>query len=185
LESGLYQLRLNVAAPDDPQVAVTLPIGDFQVTGWSRVFDPPEPAVEVGANFGDQATLVGVDAGASQLSAGETLTARLHWRAESEFDQNYTAFVHLIGPDGLLYGQVDQVPGAGAYPTTGWLPGEYLTDEYAIPIAENAPAGPYQIEVGLYDPDTGRRLPVTPPDCQTETCQKSDDKVLLPGLTVQ
>ncbi len=82
------------------------------------------------------------------LKSGDTLTAQLYWRAETEFDQNYTAFIHLIGPDGSLYGQVDQSPGAGAFPTTGWLPGEYITDAYTIPIDAKAPPGDYQIEIG-------------------------------------
>jgi hypothetical protein len=128
---------------------------------------------------------VGLDAAANEVSAGDSLQARLHWRVEAEFDQNYTAFIHLIGPDGALYGQVDQTPGAGAFPTTGWLPGEYIADEYNIPLAAEAPPGEYQLEIGLYNPDTGQRLSVTPPDCTTADCEQSENKVLLPGLTVK
>ena len=35
-----------------------------------------------------------------------------------------------------------------------------IVDEYAIPVAADAPPGTYRIEVGLYDPLTGQRLPV-------------------------
>lgn len=186
LEPGLYKLRLVLTDLDTPNAGpLVFPVGDFQVEGWSRVFEPPQPRLEVGADFGGQATLVGLDAAAAQLAAGDTLAVRLYWLAGAEFDQDYTAFVHLIGPDGRLYGQVDQTPGGGAFPTTGWLPGEYITDEYAIPLSAGAPAGPYHLEIGLYNPVTGRRLPVTPPDCRAENCRYSDDKVLLPGLTVQ
>jgi hypothetical protein len=186
LEPGLYELQLHLTAPETSGVKpLTLPIGEFQVEGWSRVFDPPQPQIEVGADFAGQATLVGLDAGAAQVSAGDTLAARLYWRVEAEFDQNYTAFIHLIGPDGVLYGQVDQIPGAGAFPTTGWLPGEYISDEYAVPVARDAPPGAYRIEIGMYDPDTGQRLPVTSPDCRSDACAQTDDKVLLPGLMVK
>src|SRR6185503_6464442 len=169
-----------------------LPIGQFQIEGWPRVFEAPQPQLVVDADFNRQATLVGLDIDSPKskipnghdvqnLKSGDTLTARLYWRAEAEFDQNYTAFVHLIGPDGLLYGQVDQFPGAGEFPTTGWLPGEYITDAYTVPSAANAPPGDYHLEIGLYNPDTGQRLPVTGPACQPGPC----DKVLVPGLTVQ
>ena len=186
LEPGLYKLRLQLESTNSPgEDPFILPIGDFQVEGWPRMFEPPHPQIELGANFADQATLVGLDAGTTQASPGDTLNVRLYWRAGAEFAESYTAFIHLIGPDGLLYGQVDQVPGAGAFPTTGWLPDEYITDEYAIPLAENAPSGAYQIEIGMYNASTGQRLSVTPPDCQATACAQSDDKVLLPGLTVK
>jgi hypothetical protein len=181
-EPGTYKLRLRLTPVDEPETEVmTLPIGDFEVEGWTRNFDAPQPQVEVGTNFNSQTILVGLDASTNQVSAGDTLNVRLYWQVESEFDQDYTAFIHLIGPDGLLHGQVDQTPGAGAYPTTGWLPGEFITDDYAIPIPQDAPAGAYQIEIGMYDPNTGQRLSV----CQSDSCDQVDDKVLLPSLTVQ
>jgi len=191
LEPGLYKLCLRLTAADKPETEVeVLPIGDFQVEGWPRIFDPPQPQIEIGANFNGHATLIGLDitnpkSKIENLKSGDTLTIRLYWRAESEFDQNYTAFIHLIGPDGLLYGQVDQSPGAGAFPTTGWLPGEYIADAYTIPIDAKAPPGDYQIEIGLYNPNTGQRLPVINLDCQSDPCGPNDDKVLLPGLIVK
>jgi len=35
-----------------------------------------------------------------------------------------------------------------------------VADEYAIPVAPDAPPGTYVIEVGMYDAATGARLPV-------------------------
>jgi 4-amino-4-deoxy-L-arabinose transferase-like glycosyltransferase len=184
-EPGLYRLRLRLTAAGTDAEPLVLPIGDFQVEGWPRVFESPQPQFELEADFAGQATLVGLDAEAAQVAPGESLTARLYWRAEAEFDREYTAFIHLIGPDGLLYGQVDQIPGGGAYPTTGWLPGEYIADAYTVPVAPGAPPGDYVIEIGMYDPQTGQRLSVSGPHCQTEACLETDDKVLLPGLKVQ
>jgi hypothetical protein len=181
-EPGTYKLGLRLTPVDRPKTeVVSLPIGDFEVEGWTRNFDVPQPQVEVGANFNGQTILVGLDASTNQVSPGDTLNVRLYWWVEFEFNQDYAAFIHLIGPDGLLHGQVDQTPGAGAYPTTGWLPDEYITDDYAIPIPQDAPAGDYQIEIGMYDPNTGQRLSV----CQSDSCDQVDDKVLLPGLIVQ
>jgi hypothetical protein len=177
-EPGLYQLSLRLTtANKSGQEVLTLPIGNFQVEGWLRNFDAPQPQIELGANYGGLVTLVGLDADTDTLSPGNTLTVRLYWRAEAEVEQNYTTFVQLIGPDGLLYGQVDQTPGAGEFPISGWLPGEYLTDPYAVSLAADAPSGDYQIVIGLYDPNTGERLPVSGLKCQSDAC-------FIPSLTV-
>ena len=178
-EPGLYKLRLRLTATNDlDKELLTLPLGDFQVEGWPRNFDAPQPNQAIEANYGGLVTLVGLDADTDTLSPGETLSTRLYWRAENEFDQDYTVFVQLIGPDGLLHGQVDQTPGAGEFPTTGWLPGEYISDAYSVPLAVDAPLGDYQLAIGLYNPETGQRLAVNSPDCQPDVC-------LLPGLTVK
>ncbi len=176
---GLYKLSLRLSEVDKPEAEVlSLPIGDFEVQGWQRNFDAPQPQITLDAAYGGLATLVGLDAASAMLSPGETLKAQLYWRVDDEFEQDYTVFVQLIGPDGVLWGQVDQTPGVGLFPTTGWLPGEYITDVYAITLAEDAPLGEYQIAIGLYDPSSGQRLPVTSPDCQPDVC-------LLPGLRVE
>ncbi|HRV91472.1 MAG TPA: hypothetical protein P5526_04870 [Anaerolineae bacterium] len=175
-EPGIHKLSLSLSGPAGE--IIRLPIGDFQVEGWPRNFDPPQPQVEIKANYGDQAELIGLDAATNTLSPGDTLSARLYWQAESEFAEDYKVFVQLIGPDGLLHGQVDQIPGGGQFPTTGWLPGEYITDDYAVALASDAPPGDYQIAIGLYNSNTGQRLPVESPTCQSDAC-------LLPGLTVQ
>lgn len=178
-ESGLYKLRLRLTQAGQPErEVVTLPIGDFHIQGWTRNFDSPQPQAKIGADYGGLATLVGLDVASTTLAPGDTLNLRLYWRADGEFAKNHAAFVQLIGPDGRLHGQVDQTPGAGQYPTTGWLPGEYIADDYAIPLAADAPPGDYQIAVGLYDPASGQRLPVNSSGCQPDVC-------LLPGLTVK
>jgi hypothetical protein len=48
----------------------------------------------------------------------------------------------------------------GFYPTTGWEAGEIVRDQYDILISPDAPAGEYQIEVGMYLAEMGERLPV-------------------------
>jgi hypothetical protein len=47
-------------------------------------------------------------------------------------------------------------------PTTGWVKDEVITDEYLIPMDEDLPPWQYTILVGMYDPMTDKRLPITP-----------------------
>lgn len=104
--------------------------------------------------------------GPTSLSPGDVLALSLYWRAEGPTQQPLTVFTHLLGPDGQLYGQWDNPPVRGTYPTTDWLPGEEVVDQYEIPVNPAAPPGEYRVMVGLYDPSTGIRLPVLASDGQ-------------------
>ena len=57
-------------------------------------------------------------------------------------------------------GQWDSVPSGGLLPTTNWLQGEVIADEYEVPIKAGAPPGEYTIEIGMYEASTGERLEV-------------------------
>jgi hypothetical protein len=92
------------------------------------------------------------------VAPGGTLDLTLHWQALASADRAYTVFVHLLDEAGNVKGYGDSEPGSGAYPTTGWLPGEYLADLHTVTIAPDALPGAYRIAVGLYDPATGERL---------------------------
>jgi hypothetical protein len=94
--------------------------------------------------------------------SGAMISETLRWRALTPPSGDYTVFVHLIGPDGKLWGQVDSPPLGGSFPTGGWTAGEELVDRYNLPVAAEAPSGQYQVQVGLYRPTTGQRLVVGP-----------------------
>ncbi|HEX7593171.1 MAG TPA: glycosyltransferase family 39 protein [Anaerolineae bacterium] len=116
--------------------------------------------------FGDAIHLVGYDLPVTNYRAGDSVPITLYWRADRAIDKSYTAFVHIVGTqfnpvtNNPLWGQIDRVPRDGAYPTTAWLPNEIVPDAYRVPIDPRAPTGTYNIEIGLYDPATGVRLPV-------------------------
>jgi len=69
-----------------------------------------------------------------------------------------------LDADGVLRAQRDQPPGNGAFPTTGWLAGEVLTDTYRIASPVDLQPGRYALMLSMYDPVTGARLPVTAVD---------------------
>ena len=70
--------------------------------------------------------------------------------------------MHLVDGNDQIISQQDQIPGGGQFPTTSWLPDEYLTDTYNLFIPPDAPAGDkaYQLKIGLYDANDFSRLPV-------------------------
>jgi hypothetical protein len=102
--------------------------------------------------------LVGHDV--NDVNTENELPVTLCWQAMSKMSSSHVTFVHLLDSSWSLVSQVDEIPGHGAYPTTGWLPGEYLCFDYNLPIPENLAQGQYAIEVGVYDSQSLERLPL-------------------------
>jgi hypothetical protein len=111
---------------------------------------------------------------------GEAVKVDLTWRGLKTWPDNYTAFVHLIGPDGKVHGQVDQWPVQGTLPTSNWTAGQVVNDPYAITLPPDAPRGKYQVEVGWYLLSTLRRLNVL-----DGAGRPSDDHVIIGEFEVQ
>jgi len=79
---------------------------------------------------------------------GDAVKVDLTWRGLKTWPDNYTAFVHLLGPDGKVHGQVDQWPVEGTLPTSSWAAGQVVDDPYTVTLPPDAPRGTYQVEVG-------------------------------------
>jgi len=114
------------------------------------------------------------------LKAGDTLSLTLYWKALAEMDTLYTVFVHILDAENKIRGQRDSLPGNGALPTTGWLPGEIIVDQYEVPIQPDVPPGQHVIEIGMYQAETGQRLSVI-----NQEGRRVDDGVLLERVTIQ
>jgi len=112
------------------------------------------------ATLGEEIELLGYDLSAEEIAPGEVLTLTLHWRALGRIEKSYKVFTHLLDEEGRIQAQRDQVPGQGTRPTNTWLPGVVISDLYHIETTPSLPAGLYRLEVGMYDPASGRRLPV-------------------------
>lgn len=157
--SGTYRLRVSLANGDG--TAGPIDLGPVEVSGRERIFTQPAVPHTMEARLGPSIVLLGYDLGTGEVAAGGPLRLRLYWKAESDVADDYTVFAHLLGADGKIYGQRDQAPGGGRAATSGWVMGEYIIDEYEIPIEVGTPPGSYELEVGMYDPATFVRLPVT------------------------
>jgi hypothetical protein len=116
---------------------------------------------------------------ADHIVAGDTLHLTLYWRALAVMETSYKVFTHLLGDDGRLWGQKDDFPGQGTLLTTGWAEGEIIVDEYEIVIDPTAPAGDYQLAIGMYDPASGARLPIV-----DEKGEIQGDRILLKKIAV-
>ena len=117
------------------------------------------PASKVDADFGGQIVLLGYDLPSREVAPGQELRLTLHWQAIGEIARDYTVFVQLVGPQGLV-AQYDGQPQNGSYPTSFWDKGEIVVDPVAVPVRKDVAPGEYQLIAGLYELASGQRLAV-------------------------
>ncbi len=156
----------------DPQGLVEGTLNAAAYRAWDRWFGAvrlvlylaPRPAAALtpaGARFGEGIRLAGFSLGdRSEYGPGDVVPLRLVWVAEGRVQQPYKVFAHLVDGDDFIWGQRDSEPVGGSRPFTTFGPGQPVTDTLGIPVLPGTPPGVYRIKVGLYDPATGRRLPV-------------------------
>jgi hypothetical protein len=145
------------------QASTGQPLGELVTIDTLQVGELPEPSEVLAspANFGDSLSLRGVTLEPNgNVAPGATLTARLFWQARDWPATDYTAFVHLVGPDGVLVDQTDKPPLQGFLPTSTWYPGQRVVDEFTVTLPDDAAPGVYTLYTGFYDPATMTRLPV-------------------------
>jgi hypothetical protein len=117
------------------------------------------PAITRLADFEGGASLLGYDAGETQMRAGSTLSLTLIWQARTVVDRDYTVFVHLVGASASPVAQSDRQPLDGRYPTSIWNPGEVVVDVHTLAIPRDLRPGTYRLLVGLYHQPTNARAP--------------------------
>jgi hypothetical protein len=167
---GIYQIEIGMYDPN--KMAHLEPVdgedglllGPVEVVRNSGAV-PPSPPYGGEANLGDRVRLLGY-ALEGQPEPGQTLHLTLFWEALSPMTEDHAVFVHLLGQDGVLWGQRDSQPVTGFYPTSLWTKGEFVRDQYHLTVSEEAPPGAYTLKVGMYTPETGERLPVMGSDGQ-------------------
>jgi len=140
-----------------------------------RSFQAPKVPSKLRVTLGRSVLLLGYNLTPSTLRPGDRLSLTLYWEALGEVEKDYTVFVHLLDGGERIWGQRDSFPLGGLRPTTTWMEGEYLIDEYRFSVQPDAPPGEYLIEVGMYDASNGERLPIYEMDGE----RLPGDRVLL------
>ena len=148
--SGGAELRL----PDGRVLAA------LTVESQPFIAAPPTFETPLNAEIPGIGRLVGVTLAENPISLSGDLRLTLVWQAGDDAppDVSYTVFAQLIADGGQLIAQSDSLPSAGARPTTGWRPGEYIIDSHWLPFNDLAHPGPARLIVGFYDAATGARL---------------------------
>lgn len=119
-------------------------------------------------DFGNTMRLLGYDLETTTTEPGDQVAVTLYWEALGPTQEDYTVFVHLLGTHELVVAQRDTFPGLGLLSTTWLEPGFQWADRYVIRLPDTAFApDEAQLQVGLFQPKTGERLPAVVKDGAT------------------
>ena len=75
---------------------------------------------------------------------------RLWWRSEQPVDKDYVTTAQIVGPEGIWGDRLHRNGEAlDMWPTSQWVPGEYVREEIDINLNPVTPPGQYPVLVGL------------------------------------
>ena len=145
-------------------LAVTVPIY------LARAYQPPAllPGAQapsgsqlISLDFGHVARLFAFDVTPQRTAPGNEVNVTLCWKALGATENDYSVFVQFVGEANKIIGRRGTYPGLGSFPTSLWRPGDTFCDLYRVLVNIDA-QGPavFAVEVGLFDLETGDRLPV-------------------------
>lgn len=114
----------------------------------------------VQVRFGESMTLSGYNLDDKEAKPGQILRLTLFWKTDEALQEEYKVFLHLLDARGQIVAQHDGPPVGGSRPTSSWVEGEMIFDGHGVYIPGDTAPGEYRLVLGLYEPQTGRRLPV-------------------------
>jgi len=141
----------------------------------------------IDARFGEAIDLLGYvlrDEGGKAVTArtvepGGVVRFTLYWQARAPIERDYVVFAHVLDEQGRIRGQQDNQPRGGTFPTRAWTPGEWVVDVYEVVLDASVSDGVGVLEVGMYDAETGVRLPVA-----GHHADRDQRRVVLPARVV-
>jgi hypothetical protein len=156
----LHLFEKGASTATEPQI--------YDVDDYSAIFERsatpqryiqgPSPEHFLGVTFGGKLRLQGYDLPRVQLAPGETLALTLHWQALAPMDIRYRAFVHVESD--RIWGQHDDDPVCRVR-TDEWRPPQSGAGQFRVTLDPATPPGSYPVTVGIYDPGSGERLPIS------------------------
>lgn len=105
-------------------------------------------------------------------------TFRLFWDTDRGVSRDWITYIHMTDSRGELVAQFDGPPLSGLKPTSQWKPDSLYIDSRKLVLPEGLAAGEYLLRVGLYNFESGERLPFQPDDSGHE--QFGDGQLLIP-----
>jgi hypothetical protein len=109
--------------------------------------------------LGDRFHFLGYDLRETEVAPDSRVPVVLYWQAAEPITDDLSIFLHLLDPAGQLVWQDDGAANHGDRPTWSWSPDEIIVDPHTVVLPSNLPEGEYVLATGLYDWQTGERLP--------------------------
>lgn len=143
------------------QIQATHPLTTITIHGidyaWiyqlPKAYTTPRPA-----QFGPSLHLRGY----SLSHAAQQLLVTPSWDVVGPTDSDLLLFLHLYDQTGMRVAGVDVAPGGALFPQTStWRVGQQIAVPIPLALPADLPAGTYTLTMGLYDPRSGTRLPLS------------------------
>jgi 4-amino-4-deoxy-L-arabinose transferase-like glycosyltransferase len=139
----------------------TAPLHTVSIHGidYATIYQLPRPfATPLAAQFGGGLRLWGY----TLEQTPDRLVVTPAWDVRARPEADYLVFMHVLDAQGNRVAQIAVPPGGDSLPPTGaWQPGEQFGVPLPLDLPAGLPAGDYQVVLGLFDPVTGERLPLT------------------------
>ncbi|MCB0191266.1 MAG: glycosyltransferase family 39 protein [Anaerolineae bacterium] len=201
-ELGYFLARLRPNAPSETKLNVVLPsilvavlfslsvIAPFRYIQAAYAQTPLVDEAQLDLNsltqvdwvYADALRLIGYTIDRPAVRPGEWLPVTLYWQAMRPLDRNYSAFVHVLDPDGKSIGQANTYPDGGNWPTSMLVPGQVLRDTYQVFIPPDAEAPLItRFTFGIFDFDDPARAALPAINSAGDTLEAIVDGIpLLP-----
>ncbi|MEA3342979.1 MAG: DUF1616 domain-containing protein [archaeon] len=108
--------------------------------------------------FDEKIAFLGYDLNPTVVAPGHKFQLTYYWKSLDTVQKDYTIFVHVIGSGGKIVFQHDHRPPT---PTSGWMPGDIISEKYDVFVPSHINDSTYRIRFGLYDASTGNRMPLS------------------------
>jgi len=147
--------------PPDPSAHAAALASVEKMRAVSRVWSSPAivppsgqspSSLALPVNLGDEVQFLGYESKRS----GEQVLLQLAWRVSKSVIGPRAIFVHLLAPDGKVISQWDGF----SVLAEGWHPDDVFIQRASLEMPKGIAPGMYWIQVGMYNPETMKRLPV-------------------------
>ncbi len=143
-------------------------VADAIVTDDSKIQRPvtfAQGEKQEHAVFNNQLEFLGYDLdkplntdGVATYKWGESMKLTTYFRVLNKVSGDQKLFIHVDFPGNRIL--ADHDPVGGEFPTSQWLPGDIVKDEYDIPIERYSSVGKYSLNFGFFRGDN--RMKVEP-----------------------
>ena len=139
-----------------------LPFDQAFLVQRAPLFEPLPDLAPLDVSLEGNVRLVGYRLSDTALTPGRSLTVDLAWQPLGRWEHDYSFFVQLLGPGGLVGQGRDVIHPAGRYQA-----GEVVVDRYEVAIWPAVSPGDYGLVAGVYfTPEGGGWQRLTTPEGQ-------------------
>jgi 4-amino-4-deoxy-L-arabinose transferase-like glycosyltransferase len=154
-QTTIEVLKSSLLTPGQEDVTLVTPSVPFSLSEEAKaqlasVFDSRLTQVR------DRLELVGYQLDETWSQPGGAVLVTLYWQAVESMHLPFKVFVHLSG--GQVAVQGDAFPVCGTLPMPRWQVGQLIADRHLLRLPADMPSGSYQLEVGIYEAQTGLRM---------------------------